>query len=328
MINPGHNGAGGGTRATRGVRVRQNGRRHRAAASAGSRRAMTLSKTFTSTLCVVVAVGTFASSVLLLSTPALAAVAAQPSPAGSASLKTLLKRLGPVTPASIADSPGVAEVDPTGVSSTTGLSQPMAGVSAFSSTFQDTFQCTDKWEYVAARKNSYVTGNCHSGWKIARTTRDYEPTRGTGQGYWDGGYINGSYDGCGWMRQVDSTLFSSDDTTRCGSPDQQNCAFMFCDAAHPDGTIFGGPADGQSLPLTRNCPEAANYQPWSNTPHPTTAGAADGVILRWGLKGQRMLVRYIAKAPWSGYYFAMVRDPAITVEGQANWVFMQSVCFT
>jgi hypothetical protein len=41
-----------------------------------------------------------------------------------------------------------------------------------------------------------------------------------------------------------------------------------------------------------------------------------------------MLVRYIAKAPWSGSYFAMVRDPAITVEGQANWVFMQSVCFT
>lgn len=206
------------------------------------------------------------------------------------------------------------------------ITQTIGQLTALSG-YHDTFKCTDLWEYVAAKKNSYVTGNCHADWKLARTTRDSEPNAGPGQGYWDGGYVNGDFDGCGWMRQQDTMFYSDDDTTSCQSPDREHCEYMYCDASHPDGYIYGSGTDGKSMTLQIPCDEVANYRPWSPTaPAPVTAGAANGITLRSQPQGYSVKVRYLARLPWKGYYFVMAHDEGIA-SGQGRWVFMPAACF-
>jgi hypothetical protein len=177
--------------------------------------------------------------------------------------------------------------------------------------------CGPGWSYVAARINSYVTGNCAEGWSLTAGLIDWDSVHSE---YWYGGAIGGAYAGCGWMRTQDLGGFSGYNVSTCMN--RADCDFMTCDSGH-HGYIYGGTDDGLTASSITGCDEWANYRPWSATPRPT-----DSLRKTKGWTND-LKVRYLAKLQYGGHRFYMVRDTTIeTNRNLGNWVFIRDDCLS
>lgn len=168
------------------------------------------------------------------------------------------------------------------------------------------FVCANfPWVFVAASPGGYVIGNCAPGWHLHRTIKSAPvPPAGT---YFDGGYIFGDFNGCGWVRADRDTQVGEGSYTACGSPSRNAGDFGAAFNCRP-----GDCADGKAVTGT-NCQLYANYRPWSSSAAPTNPiGSVQSGTFLW---------RYVTK---DGQY-VMVRDPDIA-SGYGNWGFVRRSC--
>lgn len=176
------------------------------------------------------------------------------------------------------------------------------------------FVCTS-WTPVQATPSGYVIGNCANGWHLHRTWRSAEYLGH----YWDGGYIYGDYNGCGWVDWAGDQLVADGSFTACASSASHDLAEY--SAGTNDANCAGGCTDGTSIANPRSCPEYANFRPWSSGQNPVnpirTIGATSGQ-LKW-----RYITRYSA-ANGTGQY-VMARD-TVPASGAPNWVFVPRTC--
>jgi hypothetical protein len=233
-----------------------------------------------------------------------------------------------IKPIATTDAPGIPEAGD--ATARLAKEQPAAGGITTFGDASGAFRCSPTWNYIAAKANSFVTGNCYGAtsgaWYMQRTKKQFDSTH---QIYWDGGYVNGSYDGCGWMRQQDSTLSNTAVNTVCASPDKAYCDYIVCVDGKP--WTFGGTSDGQPTNVKQACWEYANYRPWLANSQPLNA------LVRYVQPNEtwqgsyRLWARYVAKYPWyyngTAIYFVMVHDTRMDGTGQGNWVFVPLTCF-
>lgn len=199
-------------------------------------------------------------------------------------------------------SPGLTEVttssgDDAGTTSTAGTMSTPAN---------DNFVCDYyPWVFVAASPGGYVIGNCAPGWHLHRTIKS-DPVAPEGT-YFDGGYIFGNFNGCGWVRADRDRQVGTGSYTACQSPSRN---------AYEFGSLFNCPpgwcSDG-TYTTGSGCQLYANYRPWSATPAPTDPiGGVQSGAFYW---------RYVTL---DGQY-VMVRDPDIAA-GYGNWAFVRRSC--
>jgi hypothetical protein len=153
-----------------------------------------------------------------------------------------------IKPIATTDAPGIPEAGD--ATARLAKEQPAAGGITTFGDASGAFRCSPTWNYIAAKANSFVTGNCYGAtsgaWYMQRTKKQFDSTH---QIYWDGGYVNGSYDGCGWMRQQDSTLSNTAVNTVCASPDKAYCDYIVCVDGKP--WTFGGTTMGSRRTSSR-----------------------------------------------------------------------------
>jgi hypothetical protein len=133
----------------------------------------------------------------------------------------------------------------------------------------------------------------------------------------DGGFIYGNYQGCGWIGTGSESLVASGTYTACGSSASHTLSEYSSQTNHYH--CVGGCTDGTPISVVGDCPEYANLRPWSNTSAPTdllrTRHAGYG-SLRW---------RYQTRYVYGPYFYVMVRDAGISA-GAGNWVFVPRPC--
>jgi hypothetical protein len=189
----------------------------------------------------------------------------------------------------------------------------------------DTLECRG-WGYVAAKENSYITGNCGPGWEFDRRQKSGSAICNSSGAcyYWHGGFIQGAFQGCGWIRDVDIQSSSSTTHTACdpGSIDKQQCDYIWCPNGVPQ--VYGGTDDGRPAYLTAGCAMMANIRPWLDGQHIT--GASTGPFSPTA-DYTRFKIRYVARYQVDGFAFYMVHDTR-PAAGALNWGFMAAACLT
>lgn len=177
--------------------------------------------------------------------------------------------------------------------------------------------CTSGWHYVAAKADSFVTGNCYQGWALTASYIQWDAVHSE---FWYGGAIGGHYNGCGWMREQDLGAFSGYDSSSCGN--RAYCDYIYCDASGNPYT-YGSATDGMTASSIAGCNEWANYRPWSANGVPV-----DSVRQTNGFLND-LKVRYLAKYTYGGHRYYMARDTTVTANNnQANWVFLRDDCLS
>jgi hypothetical protein len=186
---------------------------------------------------------------------------------------------------------------------------PTDGMAIFSTPAGGNFVCANaSWVNVHSVAGGYVTGNCAPGWHLHRTIKsDPVPPEGI---YFDGGYLFGNVNGCGWIRGDRNTQVGSGTYNSCVSPGRNlnefaswvNCAPGTC----ADGTL--------AWIITHECTMFGNVRPWGAT------APTDRFRLRYN--PYRYAWRYVTRdGRW-----VMVRDPGVA-PGAGNWGFVPRACF-
>jgi hypothetical protein len=196
-----------------------------------------------------------------------------------------------------------------------------------------TFQCTVPYAPIQASPSGYVIGNCPQGTHIRRRAKS--GLVGVGQGMTDtyeGGYIEGAFQGCGWVRSGHSqalnttTVWSNCDPDSIGYRPDEFIYKLPNGALWTDGCAGTDACSGTPVVNPHACYAAANVRPWLSGQAipgalrfiPAGATLADG-------QG-RFAFRYVASYPTTdGTYWAMGKDRAIG-GGDGNWVFVNYAC--
>jgi len=187
------------------------------------------------------------------------------------------------------------------------------------------FNCAVPYASVQAAPSGYVIGNCLNGWQLRRTAKS-DQYNGT---YWDGGFIAGLFNGCGWIQVNWSTMTGAGTTGACapGSVGYNTNEFASStnDSTDPNNNCTNngnGCTDGTPVAVSwpQGCYMYANFRPWlsGQTASNTTYFVPAGTVVRW---------RYVAKYTGSPDTMVMVRHPGVAA-GQGNWGFMGKGCFS
>jgi hypothetical protein len=190
------------------------------------------------------------------------------------------------------------------------------------------FQCNGNIP-IANEPDGLAIGNCNPGWAFMRTSSTYSPSSGL---TFYGGYMdNADFNSCGWIEAQQSSYAVAGTSAHCTASGSVSHALSdFVYVSHTYGNLYmnaqpgSGVTDGTVVNNAVDCPEYANFRPFSTVPH-------EALLLRWAPANQYHLAwRYLAKypAPWSGgsTYYYLVRDVTIPTN-QGNWVFVPDYCF-
>ncbi len=175
--------------------------------------------------------------------------------------------------------------------------------------------CAPGWHYVAAKPNSFVTGNCLGSWSVTLSSSSFDPVH---EWTWSAVDIGGNFNGCGWMRMQDLADITSGSGTSCGT--REYCTYIYCDGTVP--IVYGSTTDGlDALRLSGSqCTEWANLRPWSvngGPANPVNTSTPPGPIK----------MRYPTAYLYGGHRYYMVRDTQVPANaGYANWVFLRDDC--
>jgi hypothetical protein len=172
--------------------------------------------------------------------------------------------------------------------------------------------CNDAWDIITNYASGVLIGNCARGTWMNRTKYSGPNAQGV---TFSGGYIAGSYNGCGWVEDRHITYRNGNHYTGCSNP---NTKWGKIGYAYNSATQ-GGP----TYVTSRNpgCQLYANVHPWQNPPvvtDPLTGALPTGTRLDW-----RYIVGYGPNQPHKdsryGDYWVAVLDYA--GYGGASWVF-------
>lgn len=182
------------------------------------------------------------------------------------------------------------------------------------------FRCNLPFSTVANTPGGYALGNCPQHAHLFRTIKSYYVSSPPA-GYFDGGYVSGTFDGCGWIYEDYSIKEDDRSNSGCPSPSKDPSEFMlYANCASPcqDGTQILNP---------RSCPAYANYRPWSTANRPTNYVGTFPANAKHTNGTPRIRWRYTSKYPstdGSGHY-VMVRD-TMGSAGYGNWLFIPYSC--
>lgn len=205
-------------------------------------------------------------------------------------------------------------------------SAPAGTVSPMSTPQSGVVQCTGSYSSTVSNVPSgYAIGNCLNGVHLDRTVKS--DLVSSPPGYFDGGFIHGNYNGCGWVgTDWDAMLYDQTNNPCSDSASHGQAEFMYYENGH---YIINdeSASDGTPLQTTRDCTEYANFRPWSATPAESdairTVPAGDTVNGQWRLRWRWLTAR---RSTLTNAYFYMVRDTAAP-PGNGNWVFVSQACF-
>lgn len=194
-----------------------------------------------------------------------------------------------------------------------------------------TFYCSVAYATIAASPSGYAVGNCPQNTEFRRIAKSGLVGTGTGQGYYDGGYILGGFSGCGWIRTDQTSAYNT--TTQWNHCDPNSIGYTkdefmykFADGSYYyDGCAETDDCKGTPVNNKQTCYTVANVRPW-------LSGQGVPAAIRYipanatHLGAPRFAFRYVAKYPTTdGTYWAMGRDRAYS-SGQGNWVFVPLSC--
>lgn len=165
------------------------------------------------------------------------------------------------------------------------------------------------WTYVSNAPSDLVIGNCREGWGMNRSAfyaNSYN---------WDGGYIFGDFNGCGWVRADWDRQVGNVNTTSCWPASRNRGEFVRVFSNTTGCGAVVGQCNGQQVTTIGACDQYANVRPWSANSAPTN-------YLRTTPRGWSNLYwRYVTK----DNRFVLVQDTSIG-QGQGNWVFVPRGC--
>ncbi len=199
------------------------------------------------------------------------------------------------------------------------------------------FTCNNTWDPIANEPNKYIIGECGgpgqgSPWHLRRQEQFGPTTLSDGSTtYFDGGYIFGDFNHCGWINYDQDTLAPGSPTPLC-SPNPSTNLRDFAEVAN---CAPGACGDGTPTYNSSSCLEVANVSPWNTTLTPTgyirTAPAGDTYTSPSGVTTSNLRWRYVVgnggayRADAYGNYWVEVRDQKYT-QGNGNWVFVPLSC--
>lgn len=247
----------------------------------------------------------------------------------------LVKALLPVTCVAVAAlstfgpvSPARADVDMTGRLVRVKKPAKRAGATPLATSANGTYQCADEYSVIANWYYYYAIGNCRPGWDLEVVSYASENSETHEHSY--GGFVNGSFSGCGWIDTgFPLEKLNSNTHTACAGGGSSR-EFKVEESTFMEKVNHGAVDDGNPVINPRPCPEYANYRPWSSSnvekelirtapEYAASAPGSDYPALKW-----RYVTKY-ASTDGSGKY-VMVRDDRITGAGEGNWVFVPLSC--
>jgi hypothetical protein len=183
-----------------------------------------------------------------------------------------------------------------------------------------------RWIPVANEPDGFALGNCRENNELV------QPLNVNSKKKFEGGYVSGTYDGCGWMQTknlVPAGVATGDPCTS-PSPSRGYSTFASLINCRPYRVKRRGSGDdtcrdGTLTPNPQPCPRYANLRPWSTR---TALDRLSGDIPQNakfpGASGQlfdRLRWRYVVP----GGQWVNVRDRAIP-SGESNWIFVPRSC--
>lgn len=219
---------------------------------------------------------------------------------------------------------------------------PMAGggggTTTQATTAYGTFYCSVPYAAVQASPSGFVVGNCPQGTELRRRVKSALVDVGQGQyDYYEGGYIFGAFNGCGWVRTAQSNAYNTTDVWSNCDPNsigytQDEYMYKLPDGQYwTDDCSDGASCAGSLVNNRQTCYTVANVRPWlsgQSVPAPIRfipQNATYG-FLPDGRPAPRLAWRYVTKYPTTdGTYWVMARDRAYST-GQGNWVFVPFSC--
>ncbi len=203
---------------------------------------------------------------------------------------------------------------PNGFRSPVPLATPQSGL----------FQCSLPQVSVANTVSGYAIGNCSQGAHLERTSKsDQVPDTGK---YYDGGYVIGSFQGCGWIETAQDAQVGDGVFARCpfGSVSINLTDF----ASSTDGCSGTSSCAGTPRTNPQQCIEYLNFRPWTSGQTLSPTGGIRTVPANSTISDgtPRLAWRYLARYPSSsGVNYAMIRDRGLN-PGDGNWVFVNKNC--
>jgi hypothetical protein len=201
------------------------------------------------------------------------------------------------------------------------------------------FTGTRKWSWISSFAAGYVIGNCFDGWKLHRTMRSNVVPN---EGRYEGGDIDGDFQGCGWVRSDRTDLDEPETgypTCRALGEIKPNRFALVMNCAPSRSLAFGSPskcktATNATVASATPCPEFANLRPWVRgsaptnrvdtetdaPPGPTSADAPGRIAWRY-------VTRYAYNVPGGRRERLVMSLDRSRQDFGANWVFIPLSCF-
>ncbi|MCW3001849.1 MAG: hypothetical protein JWQ20_1147 [Conexibacter sp.] len=185
-----------------------------------------------------------------------------------------------------------------------------------------TARCTTQGSAIANYISGYAIGNC-----LVNQSMAVRYKASTGGVNFYGGYVAGAFQGCGWIRDTNTSIvpeaISNCDTGTNQQPQyHEDGEFMEVANCLPRTASQSGTSectDGQGVTLSQDCPAYANIRPWTGgalLDRQTDIHAS--ATVGW---------RYIANPTIGGEHYVMVHrldDAAASTE--PRWVFVPRGC--
>lgn len=171
------------------------------------------------------------------------------------------------------------------------------------------------WSEIAGGPNTYIVGNCRDGWQLART---FKSDVIAGRTY-EGGYINGDFNACGWLLTTDDVAVNTTDHhTICADSTPRDPATYISLVDCKSGESCSGDPD---LSGWRGTPVVATCQAWANARPFSANGATHLDAAQWITPQSTVGWRYVT----ADGRMVLIHDfshPA----NQPPWVFVDRGC--
>jgi hypothetical protein len=224
-----------------------------------------------------------------------------------------------------------ADVDMTGRLEKAGSSSLKSGVEPLSvSSENGDWRCADAYSTVANWPYYYAIGNCPHGAELEAVSYASENPETHQHSY--GGFVNGTFSGCGWINtEFPLERLNHDTHTACA--EESGGGFRVKESAFWERVNSSSAKDGTYVVNKVPCSEYANYRPWSESNAPKELLRTVLAYEREGSGSEQkynpaLKWRYISKYASTGepkVKYVMVRDDRIG-GGEGNWVFVPRSC--
>jgi hypothetical protein len=224
-----------------------------------------------------------------------------------------------------------ADVDMTGRLEKAGSPSLKSGVQPLSvSSENGDWRCADPYSTVANWPYYYAIGNCPNGAELEVVSLASEEPIRHEHSY--GGFVNGSFSGCGWINtEFPLERLNHDTHTACA--EEAGGGFRVKEGNFWEKVNPGNTGDGAYVVNKVPCPEYANYRPWSENNAPKELLRTVPAYEREGSGSEHernpaLKWRYVTKYASTTepkVKYVMVRDDRIG-GGEGNWVFVPRSC--